>query len=58
MDKSDSGKAAGFIAEDGCKAPMRHRSFATVELADGKAAAISASRMDVRHAHLDAMLDA
>jgi PHD/YefM family antitoxin component YafN of YafNO toxin-antitoxin module len=34
-----------------------HRSFATVDLSDEKAKAISSSRMDERHAHLDAMLD-
>ena len=33
------------------------RSFATAELSPEKAAAISASRMDPRHTHLDAMLD-
>jgi hypothetical protein len=33
------------------------RSFATAELSEEKANAISASRMDARHAHLDAMLD-
>jgi len=33
------------------------RSFATVDLPEEEANAISASRMDPRHAHLDAMLD-
>jgi hypothetical protein len=33
------------------------RSFATVELSNDKAGAISAARMDTKHAHLDAMLD-
>jgi hypothetical protein len=33
------------------------RSFATAELPDEKVEAIRASRMDPRHAHLDAMLD-
>jgi hypothetical protein len=33
------------------------KSFATVELTEEKASAISASRMDARHAHLDTMLD-
>jgi hypothetical protein len=33
------------------------RSFATADLPAEKVAAISASRMDARHAHLDAMLD-
>jgi hypothetical protein len=33
------------------------RSFATAELSEGKIKAISASRMDDRHKHLDTMLD-
>jgi hypothetical protein len=33
------------------------RGFATVDLPDEKAEAIRSSRMDARHAHLDAMLD-
>ncbi len=33
------------------------RSFATVDLSEEEANAISSSRMDPRHAHLDAMLD-
>ena len=33
------------------------RSFATAELPEEKVEAIRASRMDPRHAHLDAMLD-
>ena len=33
------------------------RSFATAELPDEKIEKIRASRMDPRHAHLDAMLD-
>lgn len=33
------------------------RSFATTELSEEKVRAIGASRMDARHAHLDAMLD-
>lgn len=32
------------------------RSFATVELSDERATAIGKSRMDPRHAHLDALL--
>jgi len=35
----------------------RRRSFATAELSDEKAKAISASRMDDRHAHLDSLLE-
>jgi len=36
---------------------QRRRSFATAELSDEKAQAIGASRMDKRHAHLDALLE-
>jgi len=33
------------------------RSFATADLPEEKVKAIGASRMDARHAHLDALLD-
>jgi len=36
---------------------QRRRSFATAELSDEKVQAIGSSRMDERHAHLDAILD-
>jgi hypothetical protein len=36
---------------------QRRRSFATAELSDEKVQAIGASRMDERHAHLDALLE-
>lgn len=36
---------------------QRRRSFATAELSDERGQAIGSSRMDERHAHLDAMLD-
>ncbi len=36
----------------------QRRSFATVDLTDDEVEAIAASRMDERHAHLDALLDA
>ncbi|MBI1200870.1 MAG: type II toxin-antitoxin system Phd/YefM family antitoxin [Rhodopseudomonas sp.] len=36
---------------------QQSRSFATAELPDEKVQAIGASRMDERHAHLDALLD-
>jgi len=36
----------------------QHRSFATVDLPPEKVRAIMATRMDERHNHLDAMLDA
>jgi PHD/YefM family antitoxin component YafN of YafNO toxin-antitoxin module len=56
------GRTTGyFIAAEDYEAFKRfkesRRSFATLELSEQKAKAISASRMDKRHAHLDAMLD-
>jgi hypothetical protein len=36
---------------------QRRRNFTTAELSDEKVQAISASRMDERHAHLDAVLE-
>jgi hypothetical protein len=36
---------------------QRRRSFATAELSDERIQAIGASRMDERHAHLDAVLE-
>jgi hypothetical protein len=36
---------------------QRRRSFATAELSDDKVQAIGSSRMDERHAHLDAVLE-
>ena len=36
---------------------QHRRSFATAELSDERAQAIGASRMDERHAHLDALLE-
>ena len=36
---------------------QRRRSFATAELPDDKTQAIGASRMDIRHTHLDTMLE-
>jgi PHD/YefM family antitoxin component YafN of YafNO toxin-antitoxin module len=56
------GRTTGyFIAAEDYEAFKRfkesRRSFATIELPEEKARAISASRMNGRHAHLDAMLD-
>jgi len=56
------GRTTGyFIAAEDYEAYKRfrqsRRSFATTELSDEKAKAISASRMDPRHADLDSMLD-
>ncbi len=59
---SSHGMVTGyFIGPDEYQAFKRfqeqRRSFATVELSAEKAAAIGATRMDARHAHLDTMLD-
>jgi PHD/YefM family antitoxin component YafN of YafNO toxin-antitoxin module len=56
------GRTTGyFIAAQDYEAFKRfkesRRSFASVELPEEKAQAISASRMDERHAHLNSMLD-
>ena len=56
------GRTTGyFIAADDYEDFKRfrdsRRGFATAELSEEKANAIRASRMDARHAHLDAMLD-
>lgn len=59
---SSHGRVTGyFVAADEYEAFRRfresRRSFATAELSDEKANAVSASRMDTRHAHLDTMLE-
>nr|WP_294528838.1 type II toxin-antitoxin system Phd/YefM family antitoxin [uncultured Rhodopila sp.] len=56
------GRTTGyFIAAEDYEAFKRfkesRRSFATVDLPEERARAISSSRMDERHAHLDTMLD-
>jgi PHD/YefM family antitoxin component YafN of YafNO toxin-antitoxin module len=56
------GRTTGyFIAAEDYEAFKRfkesRRSFATVDLSEERARAISSSRMDERHAHLDTMLD-
>ena len=56
------GRTTGyFIAAEDYEAFKRfkesRRSFATVDLSEEKARAISSARMDERHAHLDTMLD-
>jgi hypothetical protein len=43
--------------EESGRFKQRRRSFATAELSDEKVQAIVASRMDERHAHLDALLE-
>ena len=50
--KSDSDEHAKFR-----RFKQRRRSFATTELSDETVQAIGASRMDERHAHLDAVLE-
>jgi hypothetical protein len=59
---SSHGSITGyFIAPDEYEEFRRlkqhRRSFATVELPEDKVKAIAASRMDGRHAHLNALLD-
>lgn len=59
---SSHGSITGyFVAPDEYEEFQRfrrqRRNFATAELPDEKVKAISASRMDARHAPLDAMLD-
>ena len=59
---SSHGRTTGFfIAAEEYEAFERfqqsRRSFATLDLSEEKAKAIRSSRMDDRHAHLDAMLD-
>jgi hypothetical protein len=59
---SSHGSITGyFVAPDEYEEFQRfkqqRRSFATAELSEDKVRAIGASRMDKRHAHLDAMLD-
>lgn len=59
---SSHGQVTGyFVGPDDYEEFKRFReqrhSFATVELSDEKIGKIAASRMDDRHAHLDAMLD-
>lgn len=59
---SSQGEIKGYFLSADDYAELRRfmfsrRSFATRELPAGKVAAIAASRMDLRHAHLDALLD-
>jgi hypothetical protein len=59
---SSHGRVTGyFVGPDDYEAFKRFReqrhSFATEDLSDEKIKAIAGSRMDPRHAHLDALLD-
>ena len=59
---SSHGQVTGyFVGPDDYEAFKRcqdqRHSFATEELSDEKIKAIAGSRMDPRHAHLDALLD-
>jgi hypothetical protein len=59
---SSHGRITGyFVGPEDYEAFQRFQenrhSFATAELPDDKVEAIAASRMDPRHAHLDALLD-
>lgn len=58
---SGHGTIAGYFVapdeyEEFHRFKQRRRSFATAELSDERAQAIGASRMDERHAYLDAVL--
>jgi len=59
---SSHGSVTGYFVapeeyEEFRRFKQRRHSFATAELSDEKVAAIAASRMDDRHAHLAALLD-
>jgi hypothetical protein len=59
---SSHGSITGYFMapdeyEEFMRFKQRRRSFATAELSNEKVEAIGASRMDARHAHLDAMLE-
>jgi hypothetical protein len=59
---SSHGRITGYFVgpeeyEELQRLRQNRRSFATAELPKEKVAAIKASRMDERHAHLDALLD-
>jgi len=59
---SSHGQVTGyFVGPDDYEEFLRfrdqRRSFATEELSDEKIKAIAGSRMDPRHAHLDALID-
>ncbi len=58
---SSHGSITGYFVapdeyEEFLRFKQRRRSFATAELSDEQVRAIGASRMDERHAHLDAIL--
>jgi len=58
---SSHGSITGYFVapeeyEEFLRFKQHRRSFATAELPDDKVRAIGGSRMDRRHAHLDAML--
>jgi membrane protein YqaA with SNARE-associated domain len=59
---SSHGSITGYFMgpdeyEEFMRFKQRRRSFATAELSDEKVEAIGASRMNARHAHLDAILE-
>jgi hypothetical protein len=49
--------AEADVSQELDRVPSSQRSFATVDLPEGKVMAIGAVRMDLRHTHLDKMLD-
>jgi hypothetical protein len=59
---SSHGQVTGYFVgpdefQEFVRFKQQHRSFATVDLPAEKVRAIAASRMDARHAHLDALMD-
>jgi len=59
---SSHGQISGYFVgvheyEEFKRFPDSRRSFATAELSDERVKAISTSRMDERHKHLDVLLD-
>ena len=59
---SSHGQVTGYFVgpddyEEFKRFQAHRQSFATAELSDEKLKAIAGSRMDPRHAHLDALLD-
>jgi hypothetical protein len=50
-------RSQGYFLAPGEYEEFRHRSFAAADLSDERIQAIGASRMDERHAHLDALLE-
>jgi hypothetical protein len=59
---SSHGQVTGYFVgpdefQEFIRFKQQRRSFDTVDLSEEKVRAIAASRMDARHAHLDALMD-